>query len=174
MKIYTGRGDEGETDLRSGDRVSKASPRIEAYGAVDEANASVGIAVEELSHSDVEDTLRDVQQLLFKVQADLANPEEGEVSVAEEDARPLEEACDSFDEELDPLDSFVLPAGPAAHLHQARSIVRRAERRCVALQREQGGVDSVLVALNRCSDLLFVLARVVNDRAGFKEVSPTY
>lgn len=174
MKIYTGRGDGGETDLRTGDRVSKASPRIEAYGAVDEANASVGVAANAVSYTDVVDSLRKVQQLLFKAQADLADPDDDGPTVEEEDAEDLEDVCDSFDEELEPLESFVLPAGPASHLHHARSVTRRAERRCVELQREEGGVEDVVVVLNRLSDLLFVLARAVNSREGFREEAPSY
>ncbi len=174
MKIYTGRGDAGETDLRTGDRVSKSSERIEAYGAVDEANASVGVAREGLEEDDVRDALMEVQQLLFKAQADLADPDDEGPTVEEEDADRLEDVCDDFDEELEPLDSFVLPSGPAAELHRARSVTRRAERRCVKLQEVEGDVDEVLVALNRLSDLLFVLARVVNQRAEYTEDSPSY
>lgn len=174
MKIYTGRGDEGETDLRSGGRVSKSSTRIEAYGAVDEANAAVGVAAESTAYEDVVGTLEEVQQKLFRIQADLADPEDTGPSVDEDDADWLEDECDRFDEELEPLESFVLPAGPAASVHQARSVVRRSERRCVQLQQQDGDVEDVLVVLNRVSDLLFVLARVVNHREGFTEISPSY
>lgn len=154
--------------------MSKSSTRIEAYGVVDEANASVGVAASSTEHEDVVEALEDVQQILFKVQADLADPEDGGPSVGEAEAEEIEGSCDRFDEELEPLDSFVLPTGPASDLHLARSVARRAERRCVELQEKEGGVEGVLVALNRVSDLLFVLARVVNQREGFDETAPSY
>ncbi len=154
--------------------MSKSSTRIEAYGAVDEANAAVGVAAGSLDDADVVEALENVQQLLFKIQAELADPEDTGPSVDDADVEWLEEECDGFDDELEPLDSFVLPSGPAAPVHQARSVARRAERRCVELQEKEGGVDGVLVALNRVSDLLFVLARVVNQRGGFDETSPSY
>ncbi|MDY6780742.1 MAG: cob(I)yrinic acid a,c-diamide adenosyltransferase [Halobacteria archaeon] len=195
MKIYTRRGDKGETDLRSGERVPKNSPRIEAYGNVDEANAFLGFAVanleEEEKHDDVVETLRQVQNHLFKAQADLANTDkdEDDPRVVQDDVDWLEERCDEYDEELSPLESFVLPSGAptGSSLHLARTVTRRAERRVVALadeidrERDEGedgkradDVDLVLKYLNRVSDLLFILGRVVNKREGVREESPTY
>ncbi|MFB6138813.1 MAG: cob(I)yrinic acid a,c-diamide adenosyltransferase [Halosimplex sp.] len=178
MKIYTGRGDEGETDLRDMSRVSKASPRIEAYGTVDEVNALVG-SVRPTGHDDVDDLLREVQNHLHVVQADLANPapDEDDPRVREEHVDRLEDAIDEFDAELDPLEHFVLPGGSesGAKLHQARAVCRRAERRAVAFAEAEDGVDeAALVYLNRLSDLLFTLARVVNEREGVREEQPTY
>ena len=180
MKIYTRRGDDGRTDLRSGERVSKASRRIEAYGNVDEANARVGKAVTLIDeeHSDLHETLEDAQNTLFKTQADLANTDKGEDDprVTEEDVEEVEEKIDAYEEELEPLENFILPGGtPAgAALHEARTVARRAERRVVALDEEEGDTGEVKDYLNRLSDLLFVMARVVNAREDVEEKSPTY
>jgi len=180
MKIYTRRGDDGRTDLRSGERVSKASRRIEAYGNVDEANARVGRAVTLLAdeHEDLLETLAEAQNVLFKAQADLANTDkdEDDPRVTSEDVENVEESIDEYEEELEPLASFVLPGGSSAGaaLHEARTVVRRAERRVVALDEEEGDTGEVQDYLNRLSDLLFVMARVANARAGVEEESPTY
>ena len=180
MKIYTRRGDDGRTDLRSGERVSKTSRRIEAYGNVDEANARVGRAVTLVGddHEDLLETLEEAQNVLFKAQADLANTDkdEDDPHITGDDVERVEEEIDEYDEELEPLENFILPGGtPAgAALHEARTVVRRAERRVVALDEEEGNTGEVQDYLNRLSDLLFVLARVVNAREGIEEKSPTY
>lgn len=180
MKIYTRRGDDGRTDLRSGERVSKTSRRIEAYGNVDEANARVGRAVTLVGddHEDLLETLEEAQNVLFKAQADLANTDkdEDDPHITGDDVERVEEEIDEYDEELEPLENFILPGGtPAgAALHEARTVVRRAERRVVALDEEEGNTGEVQDYLNRLSDLLFVLARVVNAREGVEEKSPTY
>ncbi|WP_415378516.1 cob(I)yrinic acid a,c-diamide adenosyltransferase [Halosimplex sp. TS25] len=178
MKIYTGRGDEGLTDLRDMSRVSKANPRIEAYGTVDEVNALVGV-VRPTGHEDVDDLLREVQNHLHVAQADFANPDpdEGDPRVREEHVERLEASIDDFDQELEPLENFILPSGsePGAKLHQARAVCRRAERRAVAFAEAEDGVnEAALVYLNRLSDLLFTLARVVNKREGVREEAPSY
>ncbi|MFB6179403.1 MAG: cob(I)yrinic acid a,c-diamide adenosyltransferase [Halorientalis sp.] len=178
MKIYTGRGDEGLTDLRNMDRVSKSSPRIEAYGTVDEVNALVGV-VRPTGHDDVDEQLREIQNHLHIVQADFANPDpdEGDPQIRDEHVEALETWMDEYDAELDPLESFILPSGsqPGAKLHQARAVCRRAERRAVAFAADESGVnDAAVVYLNRLSDCLFTLARVVNKREGVPEESPTY
>jgi cob(I)alamin adenosyltransferase len=179
MRIYTRRGDDGETDLRSGERVSKSSRRIEAYGTVDEANGRVGSAAVRVDDEDVLDALETVQNGLFKTQADLANTDKDEEDprVTDADVERVEALIDAFDDELEPLTNFILPGGShaGAALHEARSVVRRAERRVVALAEESGTDENeVLNYLNRVSDLLFVLARVVNSRAGVEEKPPTY
>jgi len=179
MKIYTRRGDDGHTDLRSGERVSKTSRRIEAYGNVDEANARVGRAVTLIDdHDDLLETLEDAQNILFKAQADLANTDkdEDDPRVTEKDVENAEDEIDRYEEELEPLESFILPGGtPAgAALHEARTVVRRAERRIVALEDEEGDTGEVQNYLNRLSDLLFVMARVANAREDVEEKSPTY
>jgi len=191
MRIYTRRGDEGETDLRSGERVPKSSHRIEAYGTVDEANARLGVAVslleengDETDDEEVIDAVKEIQNTLFKTQADLANTnkDEDEPRVTETDVERVEALIDIFNDELEPLTTFILPGGSraGATVHDARSVVRRAERRVVALDEEISeneevdNVSEVLNLLNRVSDLLFVLARFVNSRAGVEEKPPTY
>ena len=177
MKIYTGRGDDGQTDLRTMDRVRKDSARIEAYGAVDEVNALLGVT-RPTGYDDVDDTLGAVQNHLHVVQADLANPDPGEEdpTVDEGHVETVETAIDEYDAELDPLEAFVLPGGSEAggQLHHARAVCRRAERRTVTLADAEAVNDTAVVYLNRLSDLLFTLARVVNAREGVPEENPTY
>ena len=178
MKIYTGRGDEGMTDLRTMDRVSKASPRIEAYGTVDEVNALVGV-VRPTGYDDIDDQLREIQNHLHIIQADFANPEpdEEDPQITDEHVDLVEGWMDAYEEELDPLESFLLPSGsePGAKIHHARAVSRRAERRAVSFASEEAGVnDAAIVYLNRLSDALFTVARVVNKREGVREESPTY
>jgi len=177
MTIYTGRGDEGDTDLRDMSRVSKASPRIEAYGTVDEANALIG-TVRPTGHDDLDDLLETVQNHLHVVQADLANPDPDpdDPAVAPEHVETLEEQIDALDEELEPLRSFILPGGgeSGARLHHARTVTRRAERRVVELARSEPINEPVVTYLNRLSDLLFTLGRVANARDDEPEESPSY
>jgi cob(I)alamin adenosyltransferase len=177
MPIYTGRGDEGQTDLGDMSRVSKANPRIEAYGTVDELNAFVGV-LRPTGYEDVDELLRTIQNHLHVVQADVAKPDadEDDPQVKPSHVAVLEDAIDEFDEELDPLESFILPSGSqqGAKLHQARAVCRRAERRAVALSNEENVNETGIVYLNRLSDLLFTLARAVNRREGVPEESPTY
>jgi cob(I)alamin adenosyltransferase len=178
MKIYTGRGDEGMTDLRDMSRVSKTSPRIEAYGTVDEANTVVGM-VRPSGYDDIDEKLAEVQNHLHIVQADFANPDaedEDAPHVREEHVDALEGWMDAFDEELEPLESFILPGGSeaGAHLHHARAVVRRAERRAVELAADEPVNGTAIAYLNRLSDALFIIARVVNQRDGVPEESPSY
>jgi cob(I)alamin adenosyltransferase len=177
VKIYTGRGDEGMTDLRDMSRVSKTSPRIEAYGTVDEANAAVG-AARPTGYDDVDDWLATVQNHLHVVQADFANPDpdEDDPVVREAHVERVEAIIDEADAELDPLEHFVLPGGSeaGAALHRARAVTRRAERRAVAFAADQSANDTAVVYLNRLSDALFTLARLVNERDGVPEERPTY
>ena len=179
MSLYTGRGDEGQTDLLSGDRVSKTSPRIEAYGTVDELNALLG-TVHPTASEDVADVLRSVQNHLHVIQAEFATRETGDVDtrIEDEHVAALETWIDEFDAELPALESFVLPGGSegASALHHARTVCRRAERRAISLADapEEAVREPPLIYLNRLSDLLFVLARTLNDRAGVDEPSPTY
>jgi cob(I)alamin adenosyltransferase len=178
MSLYTGRGDDGDTDLRTGERVSKADPRIEAYGTVDELNALVG-TVRPTGYDDVDETLAEIQNHLHVLQAELANPDADgdDPTIESEHVAGLEAEIDDADEEVPPLESFILPGGSAAgsDLHHARTVCRRAERRTVALTAESPDVSSdVVTYLNRLSDLLFTLARLVNHREGVPEASPTY
>ena len=178
MKIYTKRGDDGDTDLRTMERVSKASPRIEAYGTVDEVNAAVG-AIRPTGVEDLDDYLREVQNHLHVVQADFANPEPDgdDPQVSEAHVEQVEDWVDACEARLEPLESFILPGGSdaGAALHQARAVCRRAERRAVALQDHEDDVNETAVAyLNRLSDALFVFARLANAEAGVREESPSY
>ena len=178
MKIYTRTGDAGGTALFGGMRVSKADPRVAAYGDVDELNACLGTvrAQSELA-GDVTGLLEQVQKDLFAIGARLADPAEKiaervtKVAVTDADVQRLEEWIDRFEAELSPLRRFILPGGnrTGALLHLSRTVCRRAERSIVALGTE--GVEVQLLAyINRLSDLLFVIARVVNHRAGQPEV----
>lgn len=177
MPIYTGRGDDGQTDLRTMERVGKHSPRIEAYGSVDEVNALVG-TVRPTGFDDVDSILREIQNHLHVIQADFANPEpeEDDPVVRAEHVAFLEDAIDEADEELEPLQAFILPGGSesGAKLHHARAVCRRAERRAVALGHEEDLNETAVVYLNRLSDALFTLARLVNRREDVPEENPEY
>ncbi|MEA2245987.1 MAG: cob(I)alamin adenosyltransferase [Solirubrobacteraceae bacterium] len=164
-RIYTRLGDGGDTHLGDMSRVPKTHPRIEAYGAVDELNAQIGLTltVDGLPAQYAE-WLRRIQNDLFDVGADLSVPPGGErerLRLAAEQVGWLEEACDEVNADLPPLKSFVLPGGTAAaaHLHVCRTVCRRAERR--ALMVEDGNPE-VVRYLNRLSDLLFILSRGAN------------
>lgn len=176
MKIYTRTGDAGTTALFGGERVAKSSARVRAYGSVDEANAQLGVARAALQDDELDALLRDLQNALFDVGADLATPEgaparERLVPIDAVDCERLEAWIDRLDAELPPLRRFVLPGGhpAAAALHVARTVARRAEREVVALAEAETVNPQVGVFLNRLSDLLFVAARVVNARAGVAE-----
>lgn len=178
MKIYTKTGDRGETALYGGQRVSKDDARVSAYGTVDEANAAVGMARASLppTQEALDATLAHLQNALFDVGADLATPLDSRyrsniAAIDEADIRYLEETIDRYEAELEPLQAFILPGGhPAsAALQLARATIRRAERESVALARVEQINPHVGVFLNRFSDLLFVLARVVNTNAGHSE-----
>jgi len=171
-KVYTKTGDKGQTSLVGGARVSKASPRVEAYGDVDELNSLIGLARSEVRDDEIDGVLSLIQNDLFTLGADLASPAEIEVPRIDEGliAR-LEELADRFLEQLEPLKEFILPGGSAAGatLHLARAVARRAERRAVALSEIEDVNTKAIIYLNRLSDLLFILARVVNNRAGVSE-----
>ena len=176
MKIYTKTGDTGETGLFGGPRVAKDHRRVEAYGAVDELCAALGVARAQGALPELETLLAFVQEKLFTVGAELATPPGAKARAVVPALSPastaeLEAAIDRFESELPPLRHFYLPGGVpiAALLHLARAICRRAERRVVALHRETPLDPQVLAFLNRLSDFLFVAARVANHRAGAKE-----
>jgi cob(I)alamin adenosyltransferase len=176
MKIYTKTGDGGETSLFGGGRVSKDDARVEAYGAVDELNATVGAARSLSPDAEIGADLARIQSELFSVGAELATPHETKAhdSIPAVDAGwalALERCMDRWDEELPPLTSFVLPGGTrlATALHVARATCRRAERRVVALSHLAAIDPAVVVYLNRLSDFFFEAARVANLRAGIAE-----
>ncbi len=176
MKIYTKTGDLGETSLLGGARVPKDHLRVAAYGDVDETNASLG-AVRALAEAPLEPLLFSIQKDLFAIGAQLADPthkvaaKRRKAAVTAAHVRRLEKAIDAREDQLPPLRSFVLPGGTpaAALLHQARTVCRRAERSVVTLAREADVDPRIIVYLNRLSDLLFVLARFENRRAGLAE-----
>ncbi len=173
-KIYTRTGDDGTTGLVDGSRLAKHAPRMEAIGAVDEANSALGLATVVLAGSAPGDTLYRIQNDMFDLGADLATPAgEGEdfapsemvLRVVASQVAWLEQAIDEANEQLEPLTSFVLPGGSeaAARLHVARASARRAERAMTAMAAAEPVNPQALAYINRLSDYLFVLARLAND-----------
>ncbi|TQQ82654.1 cob(I)yrinic acid a,c-diamide adenosyltransferase [Halonotius terrestris] len=175
MSIYTGRGDEGLTDLRDRSRVSKTNVRIEAYGVVDEANSLIGRA-RPTGYEDLDEWLAGVQNHLHIIQAEFSMPESDDPAIEESHVEEVESWIDTADEELEPLTEFILPGGgdTGATLHHARAVTRRAERRSVELANNEPINKQALVYLNRLSDALFTFARLVNARDGVPEESPSY
>jgi len=177
VKIYTKRGDRGETDLFGGQRIAKDALRVESYGAVDELNAALGVSGAASAQADVRALVEVIQSTLFSLGSYLATPEAAHRAKAgipepsDADVEVLEKRIDAFEAELPALERFILPGGTqaAACFQLARSVCRRAERRCVALHRQEPLSDDLLRYLNRLSDLLFVLGRVENRRAGLRE-----
>jgi cob(I)alamin adenosyltransferase len=171
-KVYTKTGDKGLTSLVGGERVSKASLRVDSYGEVDELNAVLGIVRSQGVDEEIGSLIVDIQNDLFIMGADLASPMDIEVPrVSAKSIKNLEAAIDKFLEELEPLKEFILPSGNigGSYLHFARTVSRRAERKVVKLMEQEVIGENVLVYLNRLSDLLFVMARVENQRGNFKE-----
>jgi cob(I)alamin adenosyltransferase len=182
-RVYTRTGDKGETALVGGRRVPKDSARIEAYGAIDELNAVLGLArvfnAEQLergpSHRWLDEVLRRLQNELFDVGSELATPEDaaydGMFRVGQAQVTALERLMDDCQKDLEPLRSFVLPGGGrvGGFLHQARTVCRRAERRILALSRVEPIGEWPLKYVNRLSDLLFVLSRWAGKRLGEPE-----
>ncbi len=175
MKIYTKTGDEGETGLFGGGRVSKHHPRVCAYGDVDELNAAIGLARSTPPTDLLDELLDGIQRDLFAIGGHLATPDPNKVaqalekaSLSEDRVRLMEEAIDAADRELAPLTAFILPGGTtkAAAFHLARTICRRAERSVVGLAQDETVPALFVVYLNRLSDLLFTLARLANHRVG--------
>ncbi|MCC6641593.1 MAG: cob(I)yrinic acid a,c-diamide adenosyltransferase [Deltaproteobacteria bacterium] len=177
MKIYTRRGDGGETDLFGGQRVPKDALRVEAYGSVDELCAAIGVAASSSSQADVLALVAQIQSELFILGSALATPDaahRAKAGIPEPDAaevEAMERAIDGFSSELPALARFILPGGTtaAAGFQLARAVCRRAERCVVALRREEPVAENAVRYLNRLSDLLFVLARIENRRAGITE-----
>jgi cob(I)alamin adenosyltransferase len=169
-RIYTRGGDKGETSLGDGERVSKHSPRVEAVGTVDEANAAIGL-VRLHASAPADAMLARIQNDLFDLGADLCRPGTEGLRIAEAQVVRLEREIDGMNAALKPLDSFILPGGtPAAtHLHLARTVVRRAERTMTRLAESEAVSEAAIRYVNRLSDHLFVLARAEND-GGAKDV----
>lgn len=161
MKVYTKTGDQGKTGLLTGERVDKDSLRVEAYGSVDEITSVLGLARATCRNGQVCETVLELQKLLMLVMADLASTGET-IYVTAEKIVQLEERIDGFDEQLPPLAHFIIPGetSGAAALDLARTTTRRAERNVLRLAKEEPVNTSVVIALNRLSDLCFVLSRV--------------
>jgi cob(I)alamin adenosyltransferase len=169
-KIYTRTGDKGSAGLVDGSRVSKSSLRMTAIGEVDEANAAIGLAIAALGEGPITQQLREIQNDLFDLGADVATPGEidGALRIVGSQVERLERDIDVMNTRLAPLESFILPGGSAAvaALHLARAIVRRAERAAVALNEAEPLNPQLIAYLNRLSDHLFVAARFVAAREG--------
>jgi cob(I)alamin adenosyltransferase len=175
--IYTKTGDDGTTGLLGPGRVSKDDIRVEVYGTVDELNAALGVARASGLDAAADDLVARLQDELFVLGSALADPSPDgpfHCAVTPRHVEDLESALDRLEEELTPLSQFILPGGclPAAQLHLARTVCRRAERLAVTLSHAPGQdvPPTIIVYLNRLSDLLFVLARAVNRRAGVADI----
>ena len=173
MKIYTKTCDKGDTGLIDGSRISKSDLRIIAYWEVDEANSHIGLIISNIEKNsifdDVKKILLNVQQDLFVLGAELANPntlKDDNMLVKREMISTIEKYIDKFESELAPISNFILPGGSieSSLLHMCRTVVRRAETSAVALAKEQKINQEILTYLNRISDLFFVLARLTNKR----------
>lgn len=169
-KIYTRTGDDGSTGLGDGARVSKDSARVNAYGTVDEANSAIGIVLACAVPAEIRGVLVGVQHQLFDLGGELCIP--GHAAIFDADIQKLEDTLDRFNEPLPPLKDFILPGGgmAAAQAHLARTIVRRAEREVVTLSHHDAVRPEAIRYLNRLSDLLFVLCRVLARDSGHGEV----
>jgi cob(I)alamin adenosyltransferase len=169
-KIYTRTGDDGSTGLGDGTRVPKDGARVEAYGTVDELNSSIGLLLAEHLPQDVDDSLTRIQHELFDLGSELCVP--GYTAITADHIIWLEQTLDRFNADLPPLKEFILPGGSraAAICHLARTICRRTERRTLTLHRASPVNSEVLRYLNRLSDLLFVLARVIARQDSGSEV----
>ena len=178
MKIYTKTGDKGETGLFGGERVSKDSLRISAYGTIDELNSVIGLAITEVGDKSVKENLLKIQNQLFVVGSDLATPEEEKTKKLNIQRTPasyyadIEKMIDEYDEQLEELRNFILPGGSkgAAMLHVCRTICRRAEREVVALKKTVTIGENIIIFLNRLSDLFFVLSRFENKVSNHPDV----
>lgn len=176
MKIYTRTGDDGTTGLIGPGRVRKSDPRVEAYGSVDELNAALGVVRTLDTGHWFDETLGAIQPCLFVIGARLAcvtdETRARQTTLDADEVARLERTIDTLESELPPLTNFVLPGGAplGAELHRARTVSRRAERRVVALADLHPVDEPVLHYLNRLADLLFVMARVANHRAGAAEI----
>lgn len=169
-RIYTRTGDDGTTGLGDGSRTSKDGPRIESIGAVDELNSTLGVLLAETLDDDIRSLLVGIQHDLFDLGGELSIP--GYQAITEAHVTALEQALDGFNETLPPLKEFILPGGTRAAglCHVSRTVCRRAERRLVTLGEGNEAVALPRRYLNRLSDLLFVLCRTINKRAGVSDV----
>jgi cob(I)alamin adenosyltransferase len=176
-KIYTRRGDDGSTGLFGGPRVRKDDLRVSAYGDVDELNSALGVAREEVPEGDLRSLIDVLQSELFTLGAQLATPDPEAAPkevprIAPQQVERLEHEIDRLTEQLPPMKNFILPGGSraGAALHLCRTVCRRAERKLVELAESAPVPQEVLAYMNRLSDLLFVMARAANLRAGGREI----
>jgi len=174
MKIYTKTGDEGKTSLFDNSRVWKSDQRIMSYGAVDELNSSLGIALSLELDSEIKDILIKLQNDLFIVGSDLANPNmsDKKIRTTHEMITFLEQKIDLLEPQLEPLTSFILPGGTllASILHLSRTISRRAETHVIALSQNEAINKDAAIYLNRLSDLMFTMARAINQRKNISDI----
>ena len=174
MKIYTKTGDDGNTGLQGDYRISKSHSRIMAYGTVDEANASIGIVLTNTLDDDIRQVLTQIQNELFLLGSDLSNQNLNDLKnrISLESVEKLEEIIDNFELELSPITNFILPGGnvAAAQIHQVRTIVRRAETLVVKLSDKDEINSNCIKYLNRLSDLMFVMGRLINKRNGVEDI----
>ena len=174
MKEYNKSGDIIHTSLYGGETIAKDSLIVDAYGTIDELNTFVGLARVRIEDKDIRDILRDIQETLLTIGSDLATPLDKQPLVERISMgkiKELEKIIEKFDKELQPINKFVIPGGSleSAVLHIARAIARRAERRLVTLKKEREINANIPMYINRLSDLLFTLARVMNKRKGFPD-----
>ena len=172
-KIYTKTGDKGSTQLGNGKKVEKNSLRVDAYGTVDEANAAIGLSILR-TNTKIKKILQIIQNDLFDLGADLCMPDKKKIQklkITKDRVDYIEKKIDSFNKELAPLSSFILPGGSesSTYLHIARTVTRRAERKVCALSKKERINPVAIIYLNRLSDLLFVLARYTNNK-GKKDI----
>jgi len=166
LKIYTKTGDAGDTGLQRGKRISKSSDRIRSYGNVDEVNSILGLVLSHKIDRDVEELLKKIQNELFVLGSDLSNPDMDDTQnrISKNMIEELEKKIDEYEKELPPLSNFILPGGAdsASLVHLARTVTRRAETNVVSLSKSEKINTECRVYLNRLSDLLFVIARIIN------------
>lgn len=170
LKIYTKTGDKGDTSLYGGKRVPKKHIRVDAYGSVDELNSLLGIAVVKLDDQKIKKQIETIQKDLFAVGSNLAGAE-NDITFLGKRIKEMEAGIDEMSEILPPLNNFILPQGTesAVFLYYSRAVVRRAERAIISLDRREQVDETILQYFNRLSDLLFILARFINFKAGMKE-----
>ena len=174
MKIYTKTGDDGNTGLQGDFRIAKSHPRILAYGTVDEANAAIGVVLSNELDDDVSEVLSKIQNELFVLGSDLSNQNLNDLKnrISLEMVENLEKTIDKFELELPPITNFILPGGniAAAQIHQVRTTIRRAETLVVQLSDKDEINSNCIKYLNRLSDLMFVMGRLVNKRNDVEDI----
>ena len=174
MKIYTKTGDDGNTGLQGDFRIAKSHPRILAYGTVDEANATIGVVLSNVLDADVREVLNTIQNDLFLLGSDLSNQNLNDLKnrISIDMVEKIESSIDTFELELPPITNFILPGGntAAAHIHQVRTIIRRAETLVVKLSDKDEINSNCIKYLNRLSDLMFVMGRLINKRNGIEDI----